>query len=76
VQAGWLSSADGLGVAQTALIAVMPVVVSAHGVNVVPSTMRGTVAADVVAALVAIVVVAVRLGGAYAQGECGDSRQD
>jgi hypothetical protein len=54
----------------------MPVVVPAPGVHVVPSVMRGTVAADVVAALVAIVVVAVRLGGAYAQGECGDSRQD
>jgi hypothetical protein len=54
----------------------VPVVVPAPGVHVVPSVMRGTVAADVVAALVAIVVVAVRLGGARAHGECGDSRQD
>ena len=53
----------------------MPVVVAAGRADVVPSTVRRAVATDVMAALVAIVVVAPRAGGG-AEGERGNSRQN
>ena len=53
----------------------VPVVAPAYGVHIVPAAMRGPVAADIAAALVAVVAV-VSLSSGRTKSECGDSRQN